>query len=118
MPRQRPTTNVLPDSSLPHAFYWGSESGYGGVYKVLGRNKNHQVLIHRVFNISNYVVSEAQAEMHKPYLTEWPMYARVSIVLRFKTDQCLQNFLLNPKTAFGLVGSDSEPGIDLAASNA
>lgn len=116
MPRQRPTTNVLPDSSLPHAIYWGSESGYGGIYQILGKDKKGQVLIKRVYDI--FVESSCESINNHPFLNDWPIKIRVGVIIEFKYSECLQNFLLNPKTAFGPDGSDSEPGIDSVASNA
>ena len=93
------------DPKLPYAIYWGSESLYGKVYTILGRGLKETVGLQQ----SHFLLdSNVYEEKGKEFSHNWPIKVSFySRLLEFKTKECLEIFLLNPKTAFSQDGSDS-----------
>jgi hypothetical protein len=105
MATKRKPSGYRLDPKLPYAIYWGSDTLYGKVYLILGRGLKETVGIQQThFLLEGNVYTQREAD----FSHEWPIKVSFySRLLEFKTKECLETFLSNPRTAFSPVGSDS-----------
>ena len=103
------------DPSLPYAIYWGSETLYGKIYLIAGREAK-SVALKQAYSILNGVY---KPEEEKAFLNNWPISESFfSKITELKTKECLTNFLSKLEIESSQDGSDSELPIALVASNA
>ena len=113
MPPKRKPSGYRLDPKLPYAIYWGSETLYGKIYIILGRGLKETVGIQQThFLLEGNVYTQKESEFSHDWPIKVSFYSRL---IEFKTKECLETFLLNPRTAFSQDGSDSKQPTALEA---